>query len=208
MKMVDMSHVVWESTTVVFPGLNNCHGIVYVTRSGMFAYHAAISYYNSYNTNGKNKIDAFLSFINAHPRNRGTIAVGLYGLCPASRPREDADAELRAVAEGLRYRGPIRTATWNTTNLGWSSTWAVVTRGVNQSVSATIENYRSHQDPGKREIPNADRDDQKVAEASGQLSALQHTGVYTRTDPTTVRAVTDWGQLLLPAVKAKGIFTR
>jgi hypothetical protein len=41
MKYVNMHEVAFDQISVAFPGLGNCHGIVYVNNHGLFAYHLA-----------------------------------------------------------------------------------------------------------------------------------------------------------------------
>lgn len=209
MKFVDMSHVAWDSTTIVFPGLNNCHGLVYATSAGLYAYHAAVGYHASYNTFGKNKVDAFVSFINHHARRPGTSILGLYGLCPDSRPLDDANDELRHAARGVGYTGVIQTSRWSTRTLGWGSTWVVVSR-TGKAISATIEDFRSeelrHDDHG--EVANADPDDQKLAPNAGGLQALAMVPFYTANHPQTRRAAPDWVPLAVPVVKKAGFFKK
>jgi len=202
MKFVDMSNVAWDSKEVIFAGLNNCHGIVYATTAGLYAYHAAIAYTNSYNQNGKNKIAAFINFITGHARYKGATPVGLYGLCPKSRPIDDADGELRQTAEGIGYKGTISTGRWDTVALGWGSTWVVVTRGIGQTITATIERYETVNDGAKGTVANADPLDQKMATNEGTLAPMAQTGVYAQTNAGTRIDFTDWGQLLLPATKS------
>jgi hypothetical protein len=84
----------------------------------------------------------------------------------------------------------------------------VVSRGAGQKISATIECYSSEKDAGRGVVANAAPLDQKLAVNDGSISPLAETGFYSRTNPDTRTDFTDWGNLLLPAVKAKGIFTR
>lgn len=209
MKYVDMSHVAWDSTTIIFPGLNNCHGIVYATSVGLYAYHAAVGYHASYNTFGKNKIDAFVSFIDSHSRLPGTVTLGLYGYCPDTRPLDDANDELRHVARGLGYAGTIQTSRWSTRTLGWGSTWVVVSRA-GKRVSATIENFRSEEcvEGDHGETANPDPADQKFAPNDGGLRALAMVPFHTANHPETRRAAPDFVPLAAPMVKKTGFFRK
>ncbi|MGC8469243.1 MAG: hypothetical protein ACP5NI_04975, partial [Acetobacteraceae bacterium] len=187
-------------------------GIVYATSAGLYAYHAAVGYHASYNTYGKNKIDAFVSFITNHARRTGTFILGLYGFCPDSRPLDDANDELRHVAQGVGYSGVIQTSRWSTRTLGWGSTWVVVTRE-GKAISATIENFLSQEmrEGDHGEQANADPADQKKAPNAGGLEELVMVPFYTANHPETRRAAPDWVPLAVPLavpVKKKGFFKR
>ena len=66
MKYVDMNEVAFDHNSIVFPGLGNCHGIVYCNEYGLFAYHA---YGNPDKSEGKHQ--AFASFVLNHLQGKG-----------------------------------------------------------------------------------------------------------------------------------------
>ncbi len=120
MQYVDMNEVAFDAQSVVFPGLGNCHGIVYVNTSGLFAYHA---YGNPVDSRGKH--EAFASFVRNHLQGGGR-GLGLYGACPTNRyTNGDADhkAELQIIADALKYTGKIKGCRWDIAKLVWATTY-------------------------------------------------------------------------------------
>ena len=121
MKYVDMQEVAFDPQTVAFPGLGNCHGIVYVNDVGMFAYHLS-------GVAASNRIKAFANFVSAHP-NGGGKGRGLYGLCPTNRYTlgdKEHKAELKLFAKALHYDGKIHGHRWNVEQLHWHTTYVEV----------------------------------------------------------------------------------
>ena len=121
MKYVDMQEVVFDTNNVAFPGLGNCHGIVYANDDGLFAYHLSGEF-------RQNRVDAFAHFVAAHAHG-GAAARGLYGYCPTNRYTEGdraQKAELKLVAAALNYNGPIYGYRWNIEQLGWGTTFVDV----------------------------------------------------------------------------------
>jgi len=119
-KYVDMNEVAFDPTSVVFPGLGNCHGIVYVNDFGLFAYHA---YGNPEDSRGRH--EAFGSFVRNHIQGGGK-GVGLYGACPTNRYTtgdKGHKAELEIVAEALKYKGKIKGCRWDIERLHWRTTY-------------------------------------------------------------------------------------
>jgi hypothetical protein len=120
MKYVDMNEVAFDPTSVVFPGLGNCHGIIYINEFGLFAYHA---YGIPQDSQGRH--EAFGSFVRNHIQGGGK-GVGLYGACPSNRYTygdKDHKAELKVIADALKYTGKIKGCRWNIEKLGWRTTY-------------------------------------------------------------------------------------
>lgn len=136
MKYVDMNEVVFVSGRLAFPGLGNCHGVVYVNQVGMFGYHAAGNPLDS-----EGKADAFGSFVKTHNRG-GAAGVCLYGACPTNRHGKDKDhkAELKMIAKAIGFDGPLRGYRWNMAQLGWGTTY-VEFRFQQMAVSIFIEDF-------------------------------------------------------------------
>ncbi|MBE0619975.1 MAG: hypothetical protein IH605_05240 [Burkholderiales bacterium] len=121
MKYVGMWEVAFDENNVAFPGLGNCHGIVYVNDDGLFAYHLA-------GTRKQYEIDAFAHFVTAHPHG-GAAARGLYGYCPTNRftgGDREHKAELKLIAAALNYNGKIYGYRWDIEQLGWGTTFVDV----------------------------------------------------------------------------------
>lgn len=149
MKLVDMNEVVFDQAQLAFPGLANCHGVVYVTDVGMFAYHAAGNPDDS-----EGKAAMFGSFVKGH-RHRGAQGLGLFGYCPTNRHDKDSShkRELKMIAGHLGFEGAPRGFRWNVATLGWHSTYldVVFNAGV---IVVTIENL-----PNPRQITEHNNDD-------------------------------------------------
>jgi hypothetical protein len=119
MQYVHMNEVVFDSTTLAFPGLGNCHGVVYVNEYGMFGYHAAGDKLNS-----AGKADAFALFIRNHTQGGGK-GIGLYGYCPTNRNTSDKahKEELKMIAAAIRFDGKLLGYRWPMEKLGWGTTY-------------------------------------------------------------------------------------
>jgi hypothetical protein len=138
MQYVNMNEVAYDATDIIFPGLGNCHGVVYQTNVGLFALHI---YGNPDNT--PNKAPFFGSFVKGH--RLGATAVGrrLYGLCPSNRyggVNGAQKAELQVCAAALGFAGEIRGAMWDTAQRGWRTTY-VECNLVGAAVQVQIENF-------------------------------------------------------------------
>ena len=136
MHYVDMNEVVFDSTSLAFPGLGNCHGVVYANEYGMFGYHAAGNPQDS-----AGKAAAFGSFVKNHAQGRGK-AVRLYGLCPKNRHPGDAGhkAELKVIADAIGFTGKFWVGRWDMAALGWGTTYVEVQFNQN-AVTAIIEDF-------------------------------------------------------------------
>ncbi|WP_137179032.1 hypothetical protein [Roseomonas sp. AR75] len=115
MKYVGMQEVVFDQQNIAFPGLGNCHGIVYVNANGLFAYHLS-------GDPRPVRTAAFGQFVANHV-NGGGPGLGLIGFCPTNRFGSDAGqrGELQPFAAALNYNGPIRGFRWNIAALGWGN---------------------------------------------------------------------------------------
>lgn len=139
MKYVDMNDVVYHASSVAFPGLGNCHGVVYHTNSGLFAYHAAGNPQDS-----AGKAEAFAGFVSNHSIGNSTVGACLYGFCPKNRHSADGThkAELQIIARALKFTGPIKGYRWDMASLGWSTTYVEVTLN-HGAIAVTIEDFTS-----------------------------------------------------------------
>lgn len=119
MKYVDMNEVAFDPDCVVFPGLGNCHGVVYVNETGLFALHIFGS-----PTDSLGKIGAFGMFVRNHVNGRAK-GVCLYGACPSNRHPKDKShkAELQLVADALKFDGKIKGCRWDMETAGWRTTY-------------------------------------------------------------------------------------
>ena len=138
MMYVNMNEVGFDATDIVFPGLGNCHGVIYQTNAGLFALHI---YGADHST--PNKAPFFADFVNYH--RLGATAVGqcLYGICPSNRylgGNVAQKAELQVCANALGFAGPLRGAMWDTALLGWGTTYAECNL-VGAAVQVRIENF-------------------------------------------------------------------
>ncbi|HEU0198883.1 MAG TPA: hypothetical protein VFR86_00455 [Burkholderiaceae bacterium] len=122
MKYINMHEAAFDSTSVAFPGLGNCHGIVLATQAGLIGYHMA-------GTNNAERIVAFSMFVDLFP-NAVAQALALYGLCPSNRftPNKDSlhKAELKSVADAIGFTGKIKGYRWDIGKLGWGTTYVEV----------------------------------------------------------------------------------
>jgi len=119
-KYVNMNEVAFDAASVVFPGLGNCHGIVYINEFGLFAYHA---YGIPHDSLGRH--EAFASFVRNHIQGGGK-GVCLYGACPSNRYTtgdKEHKAELKIIADALKYSGKIKGCRWNIETKGWKTTY-------------------------------------------------------------------------------------
>jgi hypothetical protein len=94
-----MNEVAFDAASVVFPGLGNCHGIVYVNEFGLFAYHAF-----GVPQDSLGRHEAFASFVRNHIQGGGK-GVCLYGACPSNRYTtgdKEHKAELKIIADALK----------------------------------------------------------------------------------------------------------
>lgn len=138
MKYVNMNEVAYDATSIVFPGLGNCHGVVYQTNVGLFALHI---YGADHST--PNKAPFFGDFVRRHRLGAAAIGQRLYGFCPTNRYIGGAaaqKAELQVCAAALGFAGPIEGAMWNTAVLAWGTTYAECNL-VGGAIQARIENF-------------------------------------------------------------------
>jgi hypothetical protein len=120
MKYVNMNEAAFDPDCIVFPGLGNCHGVVYVNASGLFAYHIF-----GHADGSLSRIGAFGMFVRNHV-NGGAKGVCLYGACPSNRftnGDKDHKKELKLVAEALKFDGPIKGCRWDIAKLHWGTTY-------------------------------------------------------------------------------------
>lgn len=144
MKYVNMNEAAYDLQDIVFPGLGNCHGVVYVTNQGLFAYHI----YGAPGDSGE-KATLFAAFVKQHHIGRNALGAALCGGCPANRCANAADtkpeqlAELLVFANALGFNGNIWGATWNTAALGWATTYCAVGHNMitDPPVGMRIENF-------------------------------------------------------------------
>jgi hypothetical protein len=141
-----MNEVAFDHTSVVFPGLGNCHGIVYCNEFGLFAYHG---YGNPEKSEGKH--EAFASFVRNHIQGSGK-GLCLYGACPSNRYSDSGPTssigdkehkkELKIIADALKYTGKIKVVRWDIKKLGWRTTYCEYQR--NQSeVTVQVADFSS-----------------------------------------------------------------
>ena len=138
MKYVNMNEVAYDATGIVFPGLGNCHGVVYQTNVGLFALHI---YGADHST--PNKAPFFGDFVRRHRLGATAIGQRLYGACPSNRYIGGAaaqKAELQVCAAALGFAGPIEGAMWDTAALGWGTTYAECNL-LGGAVQVRIENF-------------------------------------------------------------------
>lgn len=139
MKYVGMNEVVFDQTSIAFPGLGNCHGIVALTNLGMFGYHAAG---NPLQSEGKAR--AFANFVENHAMPQGIVA--LYGLCPNNRYDINANqnaqhqSELDMIARNLSFQGDIKGFRWDSNRDFWDTAYVAVERNQGNP-SFTIEDF-------------------------------------------------------------------
>lgn len=135
---VNMNEIAFDANSVVFPGLGNCHGVVYQTNVGLFALHI---YGGDQNT--PNKAPFFGDFVRRHRLGATSVGQCLYGVCPTNRFGGGAAAqkvELAVCAGALGFAGTIRGAMWDTAHLGWGTTYAECNL-VGGAVQVRIENF-------------------------------------------------------------------
>ena len=138
MRYVNMNEVAFDANAIAFPGLGNCHGVVYQTNGGLFALHI---YGADHST--QNKAPFFGDFVRRHRVGAGAVGQRLYGFCPKNRyvgGNAAQKAELQVCATALGFTGPIHGAMWDTGQLQWGTTYVECTLagGV---VQARIENF-------------------------------------------------------------------
>jgi hypothetical protein len=131
-----MHEAAFDQTSLAFPGLGNCHGIVYMNGTGLFGYHMA-------GATSAARVTAFGLFVSSHP-NGGGPGICLYGLCPTNRYAMNKDsahkAELKDVADALGFKGKLKGYRWNVQELGWGTTYVEIQ--YNQGVPGfTIESF-------------------------------------------------------------------
>lgn len=167
MKYVDMNDVAFDPSAIAFPGLGNCHGIVYHTSVGLFAYHAGGNALDS-----AGKAEAFGMFVQNHALGRTANGICLYGTCPTNRHSKSAThkTELQMIAKALKFNGHMKGHRWDLGTLGWTTTYVefLCNTGV---VTISIEDFT-----GQPSVtgPNPD--------------PLGHKFVLQRKDPTTAAA--------------------
>jgi hypothetical protein len=198
MKYVNMNEVAFDPDSIVFPGLGNCHGIVYVNENGLFAFH---NYGDPLKSKGK--IGAFGMFVRNHPNGQAK-GLCLYGACPSNRHSKDKShkEELKWVAEAIQFSGPIHGCRWDIAKLGWGTTYTEF-RCNRTKVTIWIENFTGCDD-NNQESANTDNISHKFVKqalahpqtgetAWSQLTAVDEviTGV-TRAHQATGQQVTAW----------------
>jgi hypothetical protein len=164
MKYVDMNDVAFDPNAIAFPGLGNCHGIVYHTSAGLFAYHAGGNALDS-----AGKAEAFGMFVSNHLLGSSAHGICLYGACPTNR-HSSATAhktELKMIAKALKFDGPIKGHRWDLGTLGWGTTYVEFLCNAG-AVTVSIEDFTSQP---------------VVSGANGD--AFGHKFVLQRKDPTT-----------------------
>ena len=137
MRYVDMNDVAFDTAAIAFPGLGNCHGIVYHTSAGLFAYHAGGNPQDS-----AGKAEAFGMFVRNHALGRAAAGICLYGACPTNRHSAAGThkSELQVIARALKFNGTIKGYRWDLAHLGWTTTY--VEFNLNHgAVAVTIEDY-------------------------------------------------------------------
>jgi len=135
---VNMNEVAFDPNSIIFPGLGNCHGVVYQTNVGLFALHI---YGADHAT--PNKAPFFGDFVKRHRLGATAVGQRLYGVCPSNRyvnGAPDQKAELQVCASALGFNGPILGARWDTAQLNWGTTYAECTL-VGGAVQVRIENF-------------------------------------------------------------------
>ena len=135
---MNMNEVAFDATAIVFPGLGNCHGVIYQTSVGLFALHI---YGADHST--PNKAPFFGDFVKRHSLRATAVGQCLYGVCPSNRylgGNAAQKAELQVCANALGFAGPLRGAMWDTGTLGWGTTYAECTL-VGAAVQVRIENF-------------------------------------------------------------------
>ncbi len=139
MKYVNMNECAYDANGIVFPGLGNCHGVIYQTNVGLFALHI---YGADHAT--PNKAPFFGDFVKRHVQGANSVGQCLYGVCPTNRYGVGGNAaqkaELQVCATALGFTGPIRGAMWDTALLGWGTTYAQCDLA-GGAVQVRIENF-------------------------------------------------------------------
>ena len=139
MKFVNMNEVAFDPDTIIFPGLGNCHGVVYQTNVGLFGFHI----YGA-DKSTANKAIFFADFLKWHQKGNSATGQKLYGVCPSNRYFTGAlasqQAELKVVAKALGFTGPIEGAMWDTAKLGWSTTYTDCTL-VDGKLNVAIQDF-------------------------------------------------------------------
>lgn len=131
MKFVNTNQAAYDTQDIVFPGLGNCHGVVYKTDKGLFAYHI----YGAPGDSGE-KATLFAAFVKHHRIGHDAVGDALCGACPSNRYADTNDtkpeqlAELRLFASALGFTGSIWGASWNTAAKGWQTTYCAADRGM------------------------------------------------------------------------------
>jgi hypothetical protein len=144
MKYVDMNEAAFDPTDIVFPGLGNCHGVVYCTDQGLFAYHIYGAPADS-----AARAAEFARFVANHHLGRAAVGGALCGGCPSNRyaaqnnPGPEQRAELGVFASAVGFGGALWGATWNTAALGWGTTYCAFAHDAitNPPVSVRIEDF-------------------------------------------------------------------
>lgn len=137
MKYVDMNDVAFDAAAIAFPGLGNCHGVVYHTSAGLFAYHAGGNPQDS-----AGKAEAFGMFVGNHSLGRAAAGICLYGACPTNRHGAAGThkAELQVIARALKFTGTIKGYRWDMAGLGWTTTYVAFDLN-HGAVTVTIEDF-------------------------------------------------------------------
>lgn len=138
MKLVNMHEMVWSKDLIAFPGLGNCHGIVYATTGGMFGWHLAGVAMPDYYTELR-------KFITKNSHSIGVEPICILGACPTNRGTNKQ--ELKDFARAIGYKGKVEIYKWDIEAKGWTSTYVLVTR-MSSEISVAIAEF--NQDNEKR----------------------------------------------------------
>jgi hypothetical protein len=162
MKYVNMHEAAFDPQDIVFPGLGNCHGVVYVTDHGLFAYHIYGQPKDS-----PEKARDFGRFVAQHPHGQNAKGKALCGGCPSNRyyPTtigQEQKAELVLFADALGFKKHIWGNTWDTHANGWGTTYCAFSYSnqVKPPVTVWIEDFTG-QDPQNQTYPPPNATDQK-----------------------------------------------
>ena len=88
---------VFHPTTIGFPSLKGCHGLVYVTDAGLFGYH---NYGNEYADRYDVRFALFKTWVTGHPQGRSP-GRAVYGACYLTCPTGDPNT-IRAYSDPKR----------------------------------------------------------------------------------------------------------
>ncbi len=152
MKYVNMHDVAYDQQCVAFPGLGNCHGIVYVNSLGLFAYHLA-------GVVRDERVAGFANFVSNHVRGGGQ-AMGLYGFCPSNRHSDDRahKQELKQFAQALNYNGQLWGFRWDQGTIATPTTYVEMTF----NGGATMMSYEAFEDVKETDTNPSPPDHQSV----------------------------------------------